>query len=136
VSGAQRGHVEALSRVGFQAVGLDDEVGVGEERRDAGISGRPDDRLLARVQVREERRVLAAQVATRRRPAAQGVPGGRLDLDDLGARVDEELRAVRACDLRREVEHVNAGQSALLLGFRSIPHGATPGAPGSRAAPP
>ena len=45
--------------------------------------------LNAGVQEGEECGVLAAQVSARRRPAAQCITFRRLDLDDLGAAVDQ-----------------------------------------------
>ena len=67
----QPGDVEAFPAVGFQAMGLDDEIGTGQQRIDVWICGRPDDGLLAGIQEREECGVPAAQVCVRRRPAAQ-----------------------------------------------------------------
>src|SRR5581483_316520 len=45
-----------------------------------------------------------------RAPPAQRITTRRLDLDDLGAGVRQDLRAVRAGDLGRVVEHPHAAQ--------------------------
>jgi hypothetical protein len=107
----QPGDVETFPGVGFQSMGVDDEVGLGQERLDVWIRGRPDDRLLAGVQEGEERGVLAAQVGGRGRPAAQRIAFRGLDLDDLGAPVEEQLRTIGTRDLTREIENADSGQS-------------------------
>ena len=110
MGGAQGGDVEALSRVGLQAMSFDDEVGLAKQRRDVRIRRRPDDRLLAGVEEGEERRVPALfEVRTGADQRRSESPVGRLDLDDLGAAVDEQLRAVRAGDLIGEIEHADSG---------------------------
>jgi hypothetical protein len=121
LGGAQPGDVEALPVVGLQAVGLDHEVGAGQERSDVGFGGGPHHRLLAGIQEGEERGVAVSQVGARRRPAAQRVAFPRLHLDDLGARVEEQLRAVGPRDLGGEVEDANSGEALF--------HDATPTGP-------
>src|ERR1700733_12638768 len=53
----------------------------------------------------EQRRVGRPEVDSGRRPAAQLVAAGRLDLDHPGAGVGEELARVRPGDPGRQLEH-------------------------------
>ena len=80
-----------------------------------------DDTALVRVQVEPvETPVSALLIAVERRQVPDGVAARRLDLDDVGAQVCEQLRAVLA-DLSREVEHADIVESA---GAVSQSHGA------------
>ncbi len=100
-----RAEPELLGEAGAQA--LEEHVGaVGEAQERVAparvTEGQPE-RALARVR-REEHRPLA--VPERRAPGARVVARVRpLDLDDVGAQRSQDLRAVRARDRRRHVEH-------------------------------
>jgi hypothetical protein len=60
---------------------------------------------LRRVQMLEQRAVFVlGNACARCRPAPQRIAPRRLDLDDVGARIDEHLRAVRPSDLGREIQ--------------------------------
>ena len=64
------------------------------------------DALLAAIDA-EERAILRLQ---RRRILAQVVAIGRLDLDDVRALVGQQRAAVRARDVRAQVEHAHAAE--------------------------
>ncbi len=53
----------------------------------------------------------------KRAPSTQRVAGRRLDLGDLGAQVDEQLRAVRACDVTGDLDDAQTGQRARHAGI-------------------
>jgi len=48
----------------------------------------------------------------RRSPVPHLVAGGRLDLDHVGAMIGEDLRAIRAAENPREIDHAQSGHRA------------------------
>ena len=110
VDGGERAEVEAplLQRPGpkvlYQHIGARDEVP--EQLLAAGLTQVEGDGLLVARDDRPPHR----QPAT---PGTHGVTGaGRLDLDDLGAHVAEELAAERARDQGPELEDADVRQRA------------------------
>ena len=69
---------------------------------------------------RSLRRVEELEQASRA-PAPQWVAAGRFDLHDVGARVGQQLRAVRARDLRRAVDDPSAVEHLRILGIQGRP---------------
>ena len=70
-----------------------------------------DDALLRCVEEVEERAVgVWCDDGAGGRPSAQRIAVRRLDLDDLRATVGEQLRAVRARDPGREIDHAEPAQ--------------------------
>ena len=67
------------------------------------------DRALVAVDADEIGRVLLVE---RRAPVAHLVAGRRLDLDDVGAVVGEDLRAIGAAEHARQIDHAQAGHCA------------------------
>ena len=107
--------VAAAQRFAVEGVGrqvLDQQVGAVEELGRRLVLQAAAHAALARVQVAEERAVAPSQVGTGGRPAPQRVAVPRLELHDVGARVDEELRAVRAGDAARVVDDAEVGEAA------------------------
>src|SRR5262249_21183297 len=85
-----------------------------DQRLALGVVEVDADAALVAVE-REERR--RAPGPGRRRPGARVVAGARaFDLDHVGAEIAEDLRAVRACDVLREVEHAPAREDFLHRG--------------------
>jgi len=78
---------------------------VGEHLPAAVVLEVEGDALLVRVEQDEEVRI---QVRPLGEPAARGLPGRRLDLDDLCAEPAEQLRAARPGLVLREVENADA----------------------------
>ena len=105
---------EVLDRARREA--LDHDVGAGGEVEDplAPLGARVVDGggAFRRVEEAEEDAVLAGIGRTSRRaPAPQWIAGARaLDLQHVGARVGEQLGAVRSGDLGRQVEDPDAGE--------------------------
>ena len=137
----RRGRIADVQRVGTEAErfdlarleGFDDEVGLGRGAQGEFASGAVgevgDGAALAGVQVLEERGAGdRIDRAARRRTAAQRITAGRLELDDVGARVAEQLRAIAAGDAGRQVDHAHAqrldrvsrgGASGIVVGLLS-----------------
>ena len=67
------------------------------------------DRALVAVDADEIGRVLLVE---RRAPVAHLVAGRRFDLDDVGAVVGEDLRAIGAAEHARQIDHAQAGHRA------------------------
>ena len=90
---------------------LDQQIRARDQRFAYRVVERADHRALGRVEVAEERAVPAAEVGAARRPAAQRVAPRPFELDDVRARVGEELAAVRPGDLDRVVDDAEVLQS-------------------------
>ncbi len=98
-----RAHAVDVEAAGPEA--LDDDVGVGEQRVDVRIARLADHGALARAEVAEERRAFfEGYLLTRRAVGAERIAAGRLHLDHVDARVDEQLRGVSTGDARAEVD--------------------------------
>ena len=67
------------------------------------------DRALVAVDADEIGRVFLVEW---RAPVAHLVAGRRFDLDDVGAVVGEDLRAIGAAEHAREIDHAQAGHCA------------------------
>src|SRR5581483_12148007 len=94
-------------RVDVEVAALDDEVGAVEPAAGRGH------RALGGVQEPEQRAVVAVgQADVRRGPVPQRVAAVRLDLDDVGTRVCEQLGAVRTRYPARAVEDADAVEHA------------------------
>ena len=96
---------------------LEDEVAAFRQAADPGavlrVARVEDDAPFARVQVLEEGRGLVLpQGLERSRPATHRVARRRLDLDDFGAGVDEELRRVGAGDPRSQIQDADPSEGA------------------------
>ena len=115
---AQRRHVVPEPLRELARVTGDDDVGVDDQRlEERAVVG----------QVRIERGVALGGVQQReqRGLGAEGIPRGSFDLHDLGARVGEQLRGVRAGDPRRQVDDAHVVE-------RRVRHGSL-GRPSSRS---
>ena len=92
---------------------LDQDVGglqhLHQHRASAVGSEVEPDRTLVAVDADEIGRVF---VVERRAPVAHFVAGRRFDLDDVGAVVGEDLRAIGAAEHAREIDHAQAGHCA------------------------
>jgi hypothetical protein len=107
VTRTQRRDVDRADRKVF-----DEQVGAGEQRVDARVIGPRDDGTFAGVEVAEQGAVLAGSELAGGGVRAQRVAGRWFDLDDVGAGIDEELRAVGAGDAGREVDDLDVAQRA------------------------
>ena len=97
----------------------DDDVGVDDQRlEERAVVG----------QVRIERGVALRRVQQREQGGlgAEGVTGGTFDLHDLGARVGEQLRGVRAGDPRRQVDHAHVVERRVRHGSLGRPSARSP----------
>ena len=109
VAGAQRRDVERAGRAA-----LDDDVRTRAEVEHVVVARFAEHDALRRVEELEQRPG---------RPGAHGFTCRRLDLDDVGTRVSEQLRAVRTRDLRRDVDDASSGQHAGMLAHAAeLPH--------------
>ena len=82
------------------------DVGRRDQVEDRGIVGRAGHRAHAVMQEAEQRRALVGvDGRAAGGPRAPRIAVGRLDLDHVGARLGEQVRAVRAGDADGEVEH-------------------------------
>ncbi len=111
VPGRRRGELPGIA--GQAPAAGDDEVGAGDELLDRGAVGIRGDRALAVAQVAEQRAVAVGGVAGPL-PVPERVAGGGLDTGDRRPGVGEQLRAVGAAEVGRQVDDHDVAKFPLI----------------------